>query len=115
LRFKSELAQGYCYSWKIKRAGDLVLEAISKQRIIYTIGKQKQISDQALETYTSKKAMLAELLRDVTDDVTTLRVHPDLLFSLQFLAKIESKKTMPDFKTCAKDPASCLGQEEGQE
>jgi len=32
------------------------------------------------------------------DDVTTLRVHPNLLFSLQLLAKIESKKTVPDLE-----------------
>ncbi|KAL5319124.1 hypothetical protein ACEPPN_012173 [Leptodophora sp. 'Broadleaf-Isolate-01'] len=98
LRFQSELARAYCYSWKTKLAEDLVLEVISKQRRIYTIGERKPIPEQQLATETSRKDMLEQLRNDVRNGITTLRVHPDLLFSMQLLAKVESKKAVPNLE-----------------
>jgi tetratricopeptide (TPR) repeat protein len=40
--------------------------------------------------------MLEGLLEDVRQDIETLRVHPDLLFTMQLLARIESKKPEPN-------------------
>jgi hypothetical protein len=96
LRYRSELAQAYCYSWKIMLAEAVLLDVLSKQRSIYTIGKRKGASGKQREEETTREPLLPGLLDDVKDNISTLRVHPDLLFSMQLLAKIESKKPAPD-------------------
>jgi tetratricopeptide (TPR) repeat protein len=96
LRYRSELAQAYCYSWKISLAGDLVLDVLSKQRSIYTIREPEDTSEKQQEMEPSREPLLPGLLDDVKEDISTLRVHPDLLFSMQLLAKIESKKPVPN-------------------
>ncbi|KAH9206424.1 hypothetical protein DL95DRAFT_396949 [Leptodontidium sp. 2 PMI_412] len=96
LRFRSELAQAYCFSWKLKLAENLALEVLAQQRCIYTLWRRKKPTDRQYPTETLTKVMLRGLLKDVRQDIETLRVHPDLLFTLQLLAKIESKKPESD-------------------
>ena len=97
LRFQSELAQAYCQSWKLEPAEKLALATIFKQRHVYTIGKQKEMAVQQHRPGTPLRAMLQDLLDNIAQDIETLRVHPDLLFTMQLLARIESKKPIPDW------------------
>jgi hypothetical protein len=46
--------------------------------------------------------MLQDLLDNIAQDIATLRVHPDLLFTMQLLARIESKKPIPDWNLVQK-------------
>jgi len=95
LRYRSELAQAHCYSRKIELAEFLALDCIGKQRRILTMENGNQPSGQLSKIKISEVFNLRGLLQDLKDD-KSLQMHPDLLSTLQVLAKAESKKPNPD-------------------
>jgi tetratricopeptide (TPR) repeat protein len=104
LRFGTELARVWALSWNYHRAKDLVREVIRDQQQVFAIGIRKSVPkhNPGSIARTSASLDIDGLLEDILNDTESLRVHPELLVSLQVLAKIESKMPTPNFKFAEK-------------